>query len=74
MFERFVIFYLDQLLIEKSVYPIKMPPHIFIRNAFMSQNEEFKDSTSTGLVSLVIAAIFAFPLLPMLMGWFTMLR
>jgi hypothetical protein len=40
----------------------------------MSQNEEFKDSTSTGLVSLVIAAIFAFPLLPMLMGWFTMLR
>jgi uncharacterized membrane protein len=40
----------------------------------MSHHEEFTDSTSTGSVLLVIGAMFAFPLLPMLMGWFTMLR
>ncbi|MCW8833504.1 MAG: hypothetical protein OQK09_00960 [Colwellia sp.] len=40
----------------------------------MSHHEDFKDSTGAGQVSLVIIAMLAFPLLPMLMGWFTMLR
>jgi hypothetical protein len=40
----------------------------------MSHEEDFKDSTSLGLLSLVLVAFIAFPLLPMLMGWFTMLR
>jgi hypothetical protein len=40
----------------------------------MSQNEDFKDSTGLGLISLFLVAFIAFPLLPMLMGWFSMLR
>ena len=40
----------------------------------MSHNEDFKDSTGAGLILLVLAAVVAFPLLPMLMGWFTLLR
>lgn len=40
----------------------------------MSHDEDFKDSTSIINVLLVILAMVAFPLLPMLMGWFTMLR
>jgi hypothetical protein len=40
----------------------------------MSHNEDFKDSTSTINVLMIIVAVVAMPLLPMLMGWFTMLR
>jgi uncharacterized membrane protein len=40
----------------------------------MSHNEDFKDSTGAGQVILVILAMVLFPLFPMLMGWFTMLR
>ncbi|WP_268892410.1 hypothetical protein [Colwellia sp. 20A7] len=40
----------------------------------MSQNEDFKDSTGLGLLSLLLVAFIALPLLPMLTGWFTMLR
>jgi len=40
----------------------------------MSENEDFKDSTGLGLISLVLVAMIAMPLLPMLMGWFTILR
>ena len=40
----------------------------------MSNHEDFKDSTSAGSILLVMGAMVAFPLLPMLMGWFTMLR
>jgi len=43
-------------------------------NSKMSHDESFKDSTGTSQVLLIVAAMFAFPLLPMLMGWFTMLR
>ena len=39
----------------------------------MSNNEDFKDSTGVGLVSLILIAMVAMPLLPMLMGWFTIL-
>jgi hypothetical protein len=39
----------------------------------MSNNEEFKDSTSIlHLFAGIIALVFA-PLLPMVMGWFTLL-
>jgi len=38
-----------------------------------SHEENFKDSTSTINVLMVIVAMVGFPLLPMLMGWFTML-
>ena len=37
-------------------------------------NEEFKDSTGAGQILLAIAALVALPLLPMLMGWFNILR
>ena len=40
----------------------------------MSNDEDFKDSTGVGSILLVIVAMLALPLLPMLMGWFTMLR
>ncbi len=40
----------------------------------MSHDEDFKDGTGPGLILLVILAMLALPLLPMLMGWFTMLR
>lgn len=39
----------------------------------MSHNEDFKDSTGAGQILLAILALVAFPLLPMLMGWFTVL-
>jgi hypothetical protein len=40
----------------------------------MSHDEDFKDSTGLGLFALALVALVACPLLPMLMGWFTMLR
>lgn len=41
----------------------------------MAQHDEnFKDSTSALNVAMVIVAMIAMPLLPMLMGWFTLLR
>ena len=41
----------------------------------MSDHEEdFKDTTSAPNMALIILAMLAMPLLPMLMGWFTMLR
>jgi hypothetical protein len=40
----------------------------------MSHNEDFKDSSSKRHLFMVVVALFAMPLLPMLMGWFTMLR
>ncbi|MDP7593848.1 MAG: hypothetical protein QF552_14350 [Litorilituus sp.] len=39
----------------------------------MSHNEDFKDSTGVAQILLIIGAIVALPLLPMLMGWFTLL-
>ena len=35
--------------------------------------EEFKDTTSAVNVAMIIVAMFAMPLLPMLMGWYTLL-
>jgi len=41
----------------------------------MSHHEEdFKDTTSTINVVMVIVAILTVPLFPMLMGWYTLLR
>lgn len=41
----------------------------------MSDHEEdFKDPTSAVNVIMVIVAMFAMPLLPMLMGWYTLLK
>jgi hypothetical protein len=41
----------------------------------MSHHEEdFKDTTSAINVLMIVVAIIAVPLLPMLMGWFTLLR
>jgi hypothetical protein len=40
----------------------------------MSDNEDFKDSTNAGSVLLVILAMVVFPLFPMLMGWFNLLK
>jgi len=40
----------------------------------MSHNEDFKDSSSKRHLAMVLVAIVAMPLLPMLMGWFTILN
>jgi len=41
----------------------------------MSDHEEdFKDTSSFIHLAMVLVAIIAMPLLPMVMGWFTMLR
>lgn len=40
----------------------------------MSHNEDFKDTSSKRHLVMVLVALVAMPLLPMLMGWFTMLR
>jgi len=39
-----------------------------------SHEENFKDTTSAVNIIMVIVAMVCFPLLPMLMGWFTLLR
>lgn len=39
----------------------------------MSHNEEFKDSTSKRHFFAAIVVLVAAPLLPMVMGWFTLL-
>ena len=39
----------------------------------MSHEEDFKDTTGAGQILLAIVALVTFPLLPMLMGWFTLL-
>jgi len=39
-----------------------------------SPEENFKDTTSTVNVIMVVVAMVCCPLLPMLMGWFTLLR
>ncbi len=39
----------------------------------MSHNEDFKDTTGAGQILLIVGAMVALPLLPMLMGWFTVL-
>lgn len=39
----------------------------------MSHNEDFKDTTGAAQVLLIVGAMVALPLLPMLMGWFTIL-
>lgn len=36
--------------------------------------EDFKDTTSAINVTMIVVAMITFPLLPMLMGWFTLLR
>lgn len=38
----------------------------------MSHDEDFKDTTGIAQILLAILALIAFPLLPMLMGWFTL--
>ncbi|WP_274620349.1 hypothetical protein [Colwellia maritima] len=40
----------------------------------MSHEEEFKDTTGVGQILLLVVAIVVFPLLPMLMGRFNLLR
>jgi len=41
----------------------------------MSHHEEdFKDSTSAINILLIVVAMVSMPLLPMLMGWYTLLR
>jgi hypothetical protein len=41
----------------------------------MAQHEEdFKDTTSAINIVAMLVALIALPLLPMLMGWFTLLR
>jgi hypothetical protein len=37
----------------------------------MSHNENFKDSSSKRHLAMAVVALVAMPLLPMLMGWFT---
>lgn len=37
-------------------------------------DEDFKDTTSAINIIMVIVAMVFMPLLPMLMGWFTILR
>lgn len=39
----------------------------------MSHEEDFKDTTGAGQILLILVALIACPLLPMLMGWFTLL-
>ncbi|MDT0602623.1 hypothetical protein [Thalassotalea castellviae] len=39
----------------------------------MSQHENFKDSSSKRHLFAALTALVAAPLLPMLMGWFTVL-
>lgn len=39
-----------------------------------SHEEDFKDTTSALNILTVIVVMVAFPLLPMLMGWYTLLR
>jgi len=39
----------------------------------MSDHENFKDSTSFRHFFIALAALFGFPLLPMLMGWYNVL-
>ncbi|MFQ3208589.1 MAG: hypothetical protein ACI9U5_000332 [Colwellia sp.] len=36
--------------------------------------EDFKDTSSFIHLAMILLAMVAMPLLPMLMGWFTMLR
>jgi len=41
----------------------------------MSHHEEdFKDPSSFKHLAMILVAMFAMPLLPMVMGWFTLLR
>jgi len=39
----------------------------------MLPDEDFKDTTGVAQILLVVVALVAFPLLPMLTGWFAML-
>jgi hypothetical protein len=39
----------------------------------MSHDDDFQDSTSFVHLFIAIIALLAFPLLPMLMGWYTLL-
>lgn len=40
----------------------------------MAHNEDFKDSTSFFHLLIALIALVAAPLLPTVMGWFTLLR
>jgi hypothetical protein len=51
-----------------------MRAHNFVvTGIIMSDNEDFKDSTSKRHLLVAIIALFSAPLLPMVMGWFTLL-
>jgi hypothetical protein len=39
----------------------------------MSDNQDFKDSSSKRHLAMILVTVVAMPLLPMLMGWFTIL-
>ena len=39
-----------------------------------NHNEDFKDTTSVFNLITILTVVIVMPLLPMLMGWFTMLR
>jgi hypothetical protein len=40
----------------------------------MADDQEFQDSTSMFALLVAVLVTLALPLLPMLMGWFTLLR
>jgi len=44
-----------------------------VKEIKMSDNEDFKDSSSISHLLVAIIVLFAAPLLPMLMGWYTLL-
>ena len=44
-----------------------------LQELFMSHHEDFRDSSSLMHLLLALVAMVSMPLLPMLMGWFTVL-
>jgi hypothetical protein len=44
-----------------------------VGSSSMSHNEDFKDSSSKRHLAMILVTLVAMPLLPMLMGWFTIL-
>lgn len=44
-----------------------------VGNSSMSDNQDFKDSSSKRHLAMILVTLVAMPLLPMVMGWFTIL-
>jgi len=45
-----------------------------VGSSSMSHNEDFKDSSSKRHLAMVLVTLIAMPLLPMIMGWFTIIN